>query len=147
MSDKKAKEYWDRRKDRIDEILESWRTSTEFAATALKSAILLNGAAAVAVLAFFAKQDGASTILSDPATSLRHFVIGAFSGVLATGFGYLSALAENRSLWRWVERGPHTSNWERFQYFCVASAIVCVIYAYVRFWLGMEVGSATFLGG
>ena len=48
------KEYWHRRADRIDEILESWRAAASFAGLAIRSAILLNGAAAVAMLAFIA---------------------------------------------------------------------------------------------
>lgn len=146
----KSSDYWHRRGLRIDEILESWRSAAAFAGAALKSAILLNGAAALAMLAFIADQWSAQAegkeALKDAAVlipALRHFVVGVFSAVLATGAGYFSAFAENRGLWYWVKdkekvyKPLFTLGWV----FSVV-AIVCVVYAYVRFWLGMEAGIA-----
>ncbi len=149
-----SSEYWNRRNHRIDEILESWRSAAAFAGAALKSAIFLNGAAALAILAFIANQWSApaegTEAVKDAAVlvpALRHFVVGVFSAVLATGVGYLSAFAENRGLWYWVKDKEKIHKmmfglmWV-FQIF----AIVFVVYAYVRFWLGIEAGIAALVG-
>lgn len=147
-------DYWSRRSDRIDEILESARVAAAFASAALKSAILLNGAAALAILAFVANQWSAvaageeavkdAAVLVPP---LRHFVVGVFSAVLATGVGYFSAYAENRGLWYWVEdkKKVYKTMFALTSVFQIA-AVVFVVYAYVRFWLGMEAGIAALVG-
>ncbi len=147
-------DYWNRRGYRIDEILESWRTAAAFAGAALKSAILLNGAAALAILAFVANQWSAvaageeavkdAAVLVPP---LRHFVVGVFSAVLATGVGYLSAFAENRGLWYWVKdkKKVYKTMFALTSVFQIA-AVAFVVYAYVRFWLGMEAGIAALVG-
>ena len=130
--------YWKRRDQRIDEILESWKTLASFAGVALKSAILLNGAAAVAILAFIANQaDGGSSLVA----SLRFFVYGVLSASLATAFGYLSAYAENQSLWRWVEDKEKLAKvLYRVSGGLQVTAIALVAYAYLQFWFGTEAG-------
>lgn len=134
----KSGDYWKRRNQRIDEILESWKTLAAFAGVALKSAILLNGAAAVAVLAFIANQAGSGPSL---VTSLRHFMVGVLSASLATALGYLSAYTENRGLWKWVEEKERTyKTLFGLSVTLQAGAIILVVYAYVRFWLGMDAG-------
>ena len=131
-------EYWYRRSLRIDEILESWRTATEFGAVALKSAILLNGASAVALIAFIANQwPKNDAILFVP--SLRHFLIGTFAPVIATGVAYLGSFIENRALWRWVDRKPGGEYFDQTQVLIQIFAVGLVVYAYFRFWLGVEV--------
>ena len=147
-------DYWNRRTHRIDEILESWRTAAAFGGTALKSAILLNGAAALAVLAFIANQwsglEEGKEAVKDGAVlvpALQHFMVGVFSAALGTGVGYFAALAENRSLWYWVEDKEKIYK----PLFRLARAfngvtIVFVVYAYVRFWLGMKAGIAALVG-
>ena len=150
----KSNDYWHRRGLRIDEILESWRSAAAFAGAALKSAILLNGAAALAMLAFIANQWSVPAEGKEAAKdaavlvpALRHFVVGVFSAVLATGFGYFSAFAENRGLWYWVKdkEKVHKTLFTLGWAFSIV-AIVCVVYAYVRFWLGMEAGIAALVG-
>ncbi len=147
-------EYWNRRNHRIDEILESWRTAAAFAGAAFKSAIFLNGAAALAILAFIANQwsglEEGKEAVKDGAVlvpALRHFVIGVFSAVLATGVGYLSAFAENRGLWYWVDDNEkvYKTMFALMWVFQIV-AIVFVVYAYMRFWLGMEAGIAALVG-
>ena len=147
-------DYWNRRNSRIDEILESARVATAFAGAALKSAILLNGAAALAMLAFVANQWSAVAAGEEAAKDaavlvppLRHFVVGVFSAVLATGVGYLSAYAENRGLWYWVDdREKVHKPLFKLAFVLQFVAIVFVVYAYVRFWLGMEAGIAALVG-
>ena len=149
-----SSDYWNRRTHRIDEILESWRTAAAFAGAALKSAILLNGAAALAMLAFIADQWSAPAegkeAVKDAAVlvpALRHFLVGVFSAVLATGVGYLSAFAENRGLWYWVQDKEKIYNTLfRLGWAFSVVVIVFVVYAYVRFWLGMEAGIAALVG-
>lgn len=136
----KSGDYWKRRDQRIDEILESWKTLAAFAGVALKSAILLNGAAALAILAFMANQADSSASLVGP---LHHFVIGVLSASLATAFGYLSAYAENRGLWKWVEDKERVANaFFGFSGGLEVITIALIVYAYVRFWLGTEAGIA-----
>ena len=132
--------YWKRRDQRIDEILESWKTAAAFAAVALKSAILLNGAAAVAMLAFIANRGDSGGAL---VPSLRFFVYGVLSASLATAFGYLSAYAENQSLWRWVEDKEKLAKvLFRVSVGLQVIAIALIVYAYVQFWFGTEAGIA-----
>ena len=147
-------DYWQRRDLRIDEILESWRSAAAFGSAALKSAILLNGAAALAMLAFIANQWSAPVegkeAVKDAAVlvpALRHFVVGVFSAVLATGVGYFSAYAENRGLWYWVKdkKKVYKTMFALTSVFQIA-AVAFVVYAYVRFWLGMEAGIAALVG-
>lgn len=147
-------DYWNRRDRRIDEILESWRTGVAFGGLALKSAILLNGAAALAVLAFIANQwsglEEGKEAVKDSAVlvpALWHFMVGVFSAALATGVGYFAAFAENRGLWYWVK--DNEKIYEplfRVGWAFNVLAIIFVGYAYVRFWLGMKAGIAAMVG-
>jgi hypothetical protein len=141
-------EYWQRRAARIDEIVESWRAGVAFAMTALKSAILLNGAAAVAILAFLGhastSEKSGNTLAEIHLTlltiSLRNFLIGAFSAVVATAIAYLSSYAENRSLWAWVRSSPWAPKFDWAGRALQFVAVITVGYAYFRFWQGMDAG-------
>ncbi len=140
MSDKN---YWHRRESRIDEILESWRTAASFAEMALKSAILVNGASAVAMLAFIANQSVDTTEDKDIVNlvpALRHFLVGVFSAVLATAMAYFSAYLENRALWRWVENKKHGRMFDNGVLVLTLLAVIFIGYSYVRFWIGVESG-------
>lgn len=61
---------------------------------ALKSSLLINGGASVAMLAFignvWGKQNGFSCLLEQLALSLAFFVFGVLSAAIAAGFTYLS---------------------------------------------------------
>lgn len=134
--------FWRRRSLRIDEILESWRTATSFAVMALKSAILLNGAAAVAILAFIASlYDGEKSKLAASLVSvLHHFLIGVFAAVVATAAAYFSAFSENRGLWYWTRNNKLAKLMDYGNYFFQILAIILVSYAYFRFWYGVQAG-------
>lgn len=150
------KDFWHRRASRIDEIMESWRTAASFAEMALKSAMLLNGAAAVAMLAFIANQSGDPTPTQSGDTTtvknlarlvpvLHHFLWGTFSAVLATAAAYFSAYVENRGLWRWVENKKYGRLFDWGELIFMVSAIILVGYSYLEFWLGMEAGTNALL--
>ena len=137
--------FWHRRNLRIDEILESWRTATTHASGAIKSAILLNGAAAIAVLAFIGAMVGKGPEKVDVShliEPLHHFLIGALSAAIASGTAYLAARAENIRLWAWATENPHGNWFLGLQNVFECAAIILIIFSYMQFWWGMDAGIA-----
>jgi hypothetical protein len=134
--------YSTRRAVRADEVMESMRFTASYGGAALKSAILLNGAAATATLAFMVGDSGVAAV-----PAVRHFLAGTLSAVIATSVAYVSVHAENRSMWKWIEGNELAAT--RRMYVteaCHGAAVVMVIYSYVRFWLGAEAALAAIEG-
>ena len=101
---------------------------------ALKSAILINGGASVALLAFignlWSKGIGNSVMLS-LSRIMCIFVLGVFSGALACGSMYLTQYCYERE---WMKRGHY------FRYSCLFLVITC----YVLFFIGLAFAYFTF---
>jgi len=83
--------------------LESVRAANISGAEALKAATLINGGAAVAILAFIghlASINAKPPVVMDFAKPLRSFVVGALLGVVASGVTYLAHMFYIGSLTR-----------------------------------------------
>lgn len=94
--------------------LAMFRGQMDFAILALKSIILVNGAAAVALLAFLAQiwgEKSATAVAAAAGSSLGGFVIGTACGVAAAAFSYFAQALylEHSQRWgavaRWVAIG------------------------------------------
>jgi len=122
--------------------------AVQFALIALKTIILLNGAAAIAVLAYMGqiwKGVGPQPlILIDLSAVLSSLVIGVLAGGLATAFGYLRMFLEGRHHVIYIDTGRveklNFGMASGFQY----SAFVLVAYAYYRFGEAMWAASKVF---
>lgn len=120
--------------------------AAELGAVALKSIILLNGAAAIALLAFlgqvWAGTGGASDIAAKISPAIKAFVTGAFAGGLGTVFAYISAYFNLESVTIKAETGRGNNNWAyRVSVAAHAAAFLIVVYAYYRFGEGMSIAS------
>lgn len=91
--------------------LEELKAAFKYGELALKSAILINGAASVAILAFIGKiwgGDDAITTIKRMSVSLFVFVSGVLVGALASGFSYVTQYCYSQNqhnaghAWRWV---------------------------------------------
>ena len=125
-----------------ESLFEANRGAVELAGITLKTAILLNGAAAIAVLAFIGQvwqPEGEQPALVAKMVAVLHdLVIGVFAAATATGFGYLRMYFEGWYLDSCVKTddGKPVLLWlgNGFQFV----AVVFVVYAYVRFWFAMK---------
>lgn len=71
---------------------------------ALKSAILINGGAAVAVLAYLGNMQSKSIEVGSMPDSLCSFVFGVLFAALGTGVGYLCQFCYTEELFKWAKR-------------------------------------------
>ena len=133
-----------------DLILESEKGAVSLGNMALRSAMILNGAAAIALLAFIANQwtpeAGVPASLEGVVEALKGLVIGVFSVVLATGFGYLRMFFGGFSLGKEVEKEGSGKCTARLAMGSLYVAIILVIYSYVRFGMAMMDVSNVFAG-
>jgi hypothetical protein len=98
-----------------------------FAVTALKTAILINGGAGIAILALAGKIWGDKNIVSYLAVSLLLFTFGVLAAAVGTGMSYLS---QNGFLM--AEKKEDYEKPEKFQ----RASIYCIIASYTLFALG-----------
>lgn len=97
--------------------------SQQYARGAIKAVILLNGAAAIAVLSqFTALQEyaGPTTI----ACAILIYVLGTAVGALTWVFGFLSARHVDRAI---LEQEPDYKNANRFQLLGVISIVLSLV--------------------
>jgi hypothetical protein len=101
---------------------------------ALKSAILINGGASVALLAFIGNlwsKGISNSVMLSLSRVMCIFVLGVFAGALACGSMYLTQYCYERE---WIKRGNY------FRYSCVFLVITC----YVLFFIGSAFAYFTF---
>jgi hypothetical protein len=124
-----------------DFILDSNRRATELGVAALKTVLLINGAAAIALLAFLAQlagRDGAAAAREAQLLGpLALLVYGVLSGAVAMGFGYLRMLFEGLGYGAEIKRPGGMKPWFRAAAGCLHAAIALAAAAYVLFGLGM----------
>ncbi len=131
-------------------VLENTKGSVSLGNTALRSAILLNGAAAAALLAFVSHRWEPNVQLSGQLEmivySLKDLVLGAFAGVVATGFGYLRMYFESLFYAAEIVGKPKAQRWVTVANVMLWIAIILVIYSYWRFGLAMWRSFSALLG-
>ncbi len=123
----------------------------DFATLALRSVILINGGAAVALLAFLAhlwtSEGRHAAIIAPVFESLSEFVIGIAAGVAACGVGYLATYFNSGAL----QMDPDRYKRLRLTFFwigglCHIAAVVLVAYSFLRFWLGVSDAGRALMG-
>ena len=127
--------------------LEGFRASIQAGQAALKSAILINGGASVAILAFIgnlATSENSKALIPILSCSLAYFVFGTLVAAMASGGAYLSQAAYSK-VNQEEETAEATERWEKrgkvFQY----TTIIFVIVSYILFGLGALLTYKTFL--
>ena len=115
----------------------------DFAVLALRSVILINGGAAVALLAFLAHlwttEGRHAAIIAPVFESLSEFVIGIAAGVAACGVGYLSTYFNSGAL----QMNPDRYKRLRLAFLWIGglghmAAVILVVYSFLRFWWGVS---------
>ena len=119
------------------------RGAFEFAAIAVRSVILVNGGAAVALLAFLAhlwtSPGNYALVIQSAFTSLSEFVVGVTSGVIASLVGYAATYLISGALQ--TDKEEYTSRYRAFIWSGVVFqfvAAVLIVYALLRFWWGVS---------
>jgi hypothetical protein len=136
-----AQRAFDLHSSRLDQMNEA---AIKAGDAALRAGLLINGGAAVSVLAFIGnlatKEPIAGSQLSRVASSLEIFAAGVFAAVVGMGLSYLTHLsdAEYRASlkWKWVgdlpvtEDGPASKRIRWFRIAChvlaVSAFLVCI---------------------
>ena len=117
-----------------DLILESNKGAVDLAVMALKTAILINGAAAVALLAFISqvgiRNSGSADAVVQLMQPLGLFVAAVFCGALATGLGYLRMYFEGVFFAAEIKREKSGKPWMRLANLFQIIAIGLVISSY-----------------
>ena len=120
-----------------ESVFECNKGAVEIGGIALKTAILINGAAAVAVLAFITQLWQASgeqpAIMTSMVGVLDSLLIGVFAGALATGLGYLRMYFEGWYLNREIDKVDSGKAQMILGNVFQVAAIILVIYTYYRF--------------
>ncbi len=133
-----------------EHVLENTKGSVSLGNTALRSAILLNGAAAAALLAFVSQRWVPGVKLSGQLEmiifSLKDLVLGAFAGVVATGFGYLRMYFEGLYYIADIDGKSYAHRWVSVANVMLWIAIILVIYSYWRFGIAMWRSFSALLG-
>lgn len=117
---------------------------TDFAALAIKSIILGNGAAAVAVLAFLGAVWGkpeAPAVASQAIESIKIFGAGVFAAMLSGAFSYFAQYSYSKAdLADEKSRAP--KNWIRFGASCHVVAVISALLGVLSFaygaWVSIE---------
>ena len=126
-------------------IYESYRGAISLGNMAFRAAILLNGAAAIAVLAFISsiwdKSGPQPEVIVQMGDALKWLVIGTTVAVVSTGFGYLRFNFEGLYLNRQVTY-PNTWKWLSYLVnIAVILAVVGVGASYVLFAVAMFIAN------
>ncbi|MCH9050503.1 MAG: hypothetical protein IIA72_05410 [Proteobacteria bacterium] len=129
-----------------ESVFECGKGAVELGGIALKTVILINGAAAVAVLAFITQLWQASgeqpAIMTSMVGVMSGLVVGVFAGALATGLGYLRMYFEGWYLHREIEKVDSGKAQMVLAIVFQVAAIILVIYAYIRFGVAMYQATA-----
>lgn len=124
-----------------DLILKNQESAVSLGNIALRSAILLNGGSAVALLAFVAHQwdadIGIPNNLAPVVQALSGLVAATFAAVIATGFAYLRMLFESFSLIGELNASKKSRKWAQAARAAMYLAMGLVIYSYIRFGISM----------
>lgn len=129
------------RQQRHEYDLEMLRAVITTGQSGLKSSLLINGGAAVALLAFIGglwPKVESQSIIEALATSLAHFVFGVLSAAVATGFTYFSQAGYGN------EFGRASHSIGRVGHIC---AVLGVFAAYVLFGRGAWLTYVAVSGG
>ncbi|MDA8230740.1 MAG: hypothetical protein M0006_05325 [Magnetospirillum sp.] len=105
---------------------------------ALKSVILLNGAAAIALLALVGRVWGDQAVAIHLVEATRQFVIGTFAGGIASALGYFYSLCFDIALGRIIPHGKGRTETMLFRigYVLMALMIICAVYGFISFGIG-----------
>lgn len=121
----------------LERDLEMVKLSTSTGFTALKTAVLINGGAVIALLAFMGSQRGAlmPQLAHNMVAPLTYFTTGTMLSAFATGLGYLAQAGfGNEFKWRSTEIGIGSR----------IAAIVFAFAAYVAFGCGAYGAASVF---
>ena len=149
-------------KARVEANLEGWKYERarslqwdkgafDFAAIALRSVILINGGAAVALLAFLAHlwttEGRHAAVIAPVFASLSEFVIGIAAGVVACGVGYMATFFNSGAL----QMDPDHYKRRRPAFFwigglCHIATVILVGYSFLRFWWGVSDAGRALIG-
>lgn len=135
-----AHNRWVNTKDVSFAVME---TANQYGGIAIRSAILINGAAAIALLAFISQHwnpgQGLEESLKPLFDVLVHLITGVLSGGASAGFAYISV---SLVLWaeaRRIKVGTDLSKgWLVFQVIAQLAAFVSGVYAYARFTIAIN---------
>ena len=149
----------------VQRTLESVRAANESGSEAIKAATLINGGAAVAMLAFvghLASIQAVATVIMGFAKPLRLFVVGTLLGVVASGLTYLAQSFFTASLVRDLKskeakredqeslatrHDAASVTWRRIGQVTNFTAVLTVVAALVCFSLGCYVAYQAFQSG
>ncbi len=115
--------------------VESTKATIQFAVEAIRAVILVNGGAAVAILAFLGNAASKSSSIQldvvPISAALGHFAFGLAGGVACAAFSYLAQLC-------------YLQNWDRSGRALHATAIISCLAGLVLFLVGVLTASAGF---
>jgi uncharacterized membrane protein YidH (DUF202 family) len=114
----------------ISAKLEEFKAVISLAQTALKIPILINGGAAIAILALMGNTWSENSLTTDIAESLLFFSIGVLMAAIGSGAAYLAQLIFLRV--RGTEDKATEDKANKWQ----CTAIICVIISYILFMVG-----------
>lgn len=143
------REHAQRTHDRLNEATARIDASAiAFGQIAVRTLVLVNGGAVVAMLAFLAGVVGSKhTSAFDPVIgSLSFFAFGVFLGVLTAGLAYVVTYCQSASLGRMTHIWKHpyseetrsSKNWTRVANFSHVLALLSAMGSIVFFYLGIQ---------
>lgn len=109
--------------------LEAYRATISMSLVALRSAILINGGAIVALVAYLGQLTSNNKGIPDILSGLGFYIIGLLAAVVATGAGYLATYAFG---WIVVNHIPTKQNGETWR----TISLICIITSYLSFSVG-----------
>ena len=136
--------------DRLDEFAQSINDSAIKSADAvLRNCLLINGGAAVAILAFMgaviSKDAGSHKIIGDIAGSLTYFAWGVIASVVALGLSYIvhfltyKTATSQKKVWEYpyIVPGKDTAWWGRLKITLHLLAVALAVLSAVLFVIGL----------
>lgn len=112
-------------------LLASTRITIDYALSAFRSALILNGAAAIALLSFFGAQKNPFAVGAALMTALAAFAFGAVLATTGLGFSYLS---QSNFTQQFAKDANVVSKYGmRFR----SAAIICAVLSIVAFCAGL----------
>jgi hypothetical protein len=109
-----------------------WEQGTKYAAEGIKTMLLLNGAAAIALMTFATNTQKVSSLL----TPLIAFVIGAGCSAFAFFAAYMTQLEYGNAHRYAADSAQHKAKWKRGQ-FCNQVAALAMVASVVAFGFGI----------